>query len=459
MRAPGIGSGLPITDWVNMMVKAEATPKMKQFQSQQTKLDTQLSSYGQLKSSLSEFKDMLEKMQKDEAFEKRSVTINGKDQPFTATADKNAISGNFDISVQQLASEQKTALGNVDADAKFSGTLEFSVGKNDPESFSVDIKEGSSLKEVADAINKSPDNKGVQATIITSVKEGKTTSQLVLVGQDTGEDSQFSISASGDKALTDMVEAKDVGDLAEQNKNTTAKNAKFTVDGQAMESSTNKVKDAIQGITLELTDVSEKVGTDAYKTNRITVDYDRDGVKESLKKFVDAYNKVIDVTTELTKYNKETKKAAPLTGDSLTRSLNTEMRGILTAPDENNKDIKFLADLGITSDRDGKLQIDDKKLDGALEKHFTQAGDMFGGKDGIIGKMESLMKDYVGTGGTLTEKDKTLQEQKSKLDTQISAFEKHMKEYEARVTAQFSALDQSIAQMNQQMSTLMSSLA
>lgn len=459
MRAPGIGSGLPITDWVNMMVKAEATPKMKQFQSQNTKLETQISSYGQLKSSLSEFKDMLEKMQKDEAFEKRSVTINGKDQPFTATADKNAISGNFDISVQQLASEQKTALGNVEADAKFSGKLDFAVGKDGSETFSVDIKDGSSLKDVADAINKSPDNKGVQATIITSVKDGKTTSQLVLVGQETGEDSQFTISASGDAALTDMVNAKDSGALQAQNNKTKAKNAKFTVDGQAMESSTNKVKDAIQGITLELTDVSDTSDGTNFKTNRITIDYDRDGVKDSLKKFVDAYNKVIDVTTELTKYNKETKTAAPLTGDSLTRTLNSEMRGILTAPDENNKDIKFLADLGITSERDGKLQIDDKKLDEALEKHFTQAGDMFGGKDGIIGKMESLMKDYVGTGGTLTEKDKTLQEQKSKLDAQISAFEKHMKEYEARVTAQFSALDQSIAQMNQQMSTLMSSLA
>ncbi|SPZ44495.1 Flagellar cap protein [Plesiomonas shigelloides] len=446
MRAPGIGSGLPITDWVNMMVKAEATPKMKQFQSQQTKLDTQLSSYGQLKSSLSEFKDMLEKMQKDEAFEKRSVTINGKDQPFSATADKNAISGNFDISVQQLASEQKTTLNGVNADAKFSGTLDFSVGKDGSETFSVDIKEGSSLKEVADAINKSPDNKGVKATILAG-NDG--TSRLVLVGQDTGEENKFTVAGSGSTELTNM--------LAGQSTQP-AKDAEFTVDGQKMTSSTNKVKNAIQGITLELTDVSEKVG-DAYKTNRITIDYDRDGVKDSLKKFVDAYNKVIDVTTELTKYNKETKKAAPLTGDSLTRSLNTEMRGILTAPDENNKDIKFLADLGITSDRDGKLQIDDKKLDGALEKHFTQAGDMFGGKDGIIGKMESLMKDYVGTGGTLTEKDKTLQEQKSKLDTQISAFEKHMKEYEARVTAQFSALDQSIAQMNQQMSTLMSSLA
>ncbi|AVQ87017.1 flagellar hook-associated protein 2 [Plesiomonas shigelloides] len=446
MRAPGIGSGLPITDWVNMMVKAEATPKMKQFQSQNTKLETQISSYGQLKSSLSEFKDMLEKMQKDEAFEKRSVTINGKDQPFSATADKNAISGNFDISVQQLASEQKTTLKGVSADTKFSGTLDFSVGKDGSETFSVDIKEGSSLKDVADAINKSPDNKGVKATILAG-DDG--TSRLVLVGQDTGEENKFTVSGAGSTELTDML-----GGQSTQ----AAKDAEFTVDGQKMTSSTNKVKNAIQGITLELTDVSEKVG-DAYKTNRITIDYDRDGVKDSLKKFVDAYNKVIDVTTELTKYNKETKKAAPLTGDSLTRTLNTEMRGILTAPDENNKDIKFLADLGITSDRDGKLQIDDKKLDGALEKHFTQAGDMFGGKDGIIGKMESLMKDYVGTGGTLTEKDKTLQEQKSKLDTQISAFEKHMKEYEARVTAQFSALDQSIAQMNQQMSTLMSSLA
>ncbi|WP_370598543.1 flagellar filament capping protein FliD [Plesiomonas shigelloides] len=446
MRAPGIGSGLPITDWVNMMVKAEATPKMKQFQSQNTKLETQISSYGQLKSSLSEFKDMLEKMQKDEAFEKRSVTINGKDQPFSATADKNAISGNFDISVQQLASEQKTTLKGVSADTKFSGTLDFSVGKDGSETFSVDIKDGSSLKDVADAINKSPDNKGVKATILAG-DDG--TSRLVLVGQDTGEENKFTVSGAGSTELTDML-----GGQSTQ----AAKDAEFTVDGQKMTSSTNKVKNAIQGITLELTDVSEKVG-DAYKTNRITIDYDRDGVKDSLKKFVDAYNKVIDVTTELTKYNKETKTAAPLTGDSLTRTLNSEMRGILTAPDENNKDIKFLADLGITSDRDGKLQIDDKKLDEALEKHFTQAGDMFGGKNGIIGKMESLMKDYVGTGGTLTEKDKTLQEQKSKLDTQISAFEKHMKEYEARVTAQFSALDQSIAQMNQQMSTLMSSLA
>ncbi|MEO3985226.1 flagellar filament capping protein FliD [Plesiomonas shigelloides] len=446
MRAPGIGSGLPITDWVNMMVKAEATPKMKQFQSQNTKLETQISSYGQLKSSLSEFKDMLEKMQKDEAFEKRSVTINGKDQPFSATADKNAISGNFDISVQQLASEQKTTLKGVSADTKFSGTLDFSVGKDGSETFSVDIKEGSSLKDVADAINKSPDNKGVKATILAG-DDG--TSRLVLVGQDTGEENKFTVSGAGSTELTDML-----GGQSTQ----AAKDAEFTVDGQKMTSSTNKVKNAIQGITLELSDVSEKVG-DAYKTNRITIDYDRDGVKDSLKKFVDAYNKVIDVTTELTKYNKETKTAAPLTGDSLTRTLNSEMRGILTAPDENNKDIKFLADLGITSDRDGKLQIDDKKLDEALEKHFTQAGDMFGGKNGIIGKMESLMKDYVGTGGTLTEKDKTLQEQKSKLDSEISAFDKRMKEYEARVTAQFSALDQSIAQMNQQMSSLMSSLA
>lgn len=64
MRAPGIGSGLPVADWVDMMVKAEATPKLKQFQKQQQTLDTQISSYGKLKSALTEFQDSLEKMQK-----------------------------------------------------------------------------------------------------------------------------------------------------------------------------------------------------------------------------------------------------------------------------------------------------------------------------------------------------------------------------------------------------------
>lgn len=60
-----------------------------------------------MKSALTEFQDSLEKMQKDEAFDKRKVDIVGKEPPFAGSATKDAISGSYDVAVKQLAKSRK----------------------------------------------------------------------------------------------------------------------------------------------------------------------------------------------------------------------------------------------------------------------------------------------------------------------------------------------------------------
>ncbi|MGL4928617.1 MAG: flagellar filament capping protein FliD [Plesiomonas sp.] len=454
MRAPGIGSGLPVADWVDMMVKAEATPKLKQFQKQQQTLDTQISSYGKLKSSLTEFQDSLQQMQKDEAFDKRKVDIVGKEPPFSGSATKDAISGSYDVAVQQLAKEQKTNLGAVVPDTKFeAGKLDFKVGD---ESFSVDVKKDSSLKDIADAINKSPDNKGVKATIVTYTDEnGKPQNELVLMGEKTGEKNSFEVTSSADPSsqLGQMIAGQKTPD---ENK---PQDAILTIDGKKITSASNKVENAIQGLTLDLKEVSEKDTGDKFKTNRVTVGYDNGAVKSSLSGFVEAYNSIIDITDELTKYNRETSTAAPLTGDSLVRNLMVQMREIMTSPSDAEGSVKYLADIGISTERDGKLKIDDEKLDKALEENFTKVGAFFSDKnDGIASKLDNLMKDFVGATGSLTEKDKALNEQVRKLGKEKEAFDKRMSDFEIRMTNQFNAIDAAVTQMQQQMNTVLSVL-
>ncbi|MGL6296491.1 MAG: flagellar filament capping protein FliD, partial [Plesiomonas sp.] len=171
------------------------------------------------------------------------------------------------------------------------------------------------------------------------------------------------------------------------------------------------------------------------------------------------YNSIIDITDELTKYNRETSTAAPLTGDSLVRNLMVQMREIMTSPSDAEGSVKYLADIGISTERDGKLKIDDEKLDKALEENFTKVGAFFSDKnDGIASKLDNLMKDFVGATGSLTEKDKALNEQVRKLGKEKEAFDKRMSDFEIRMTNQFNAIDAAVTQMQQQMNTVLSVL-
>ena len=73
-----------------------------------------------------------------------------------------------------------------------------------------------------------------------------------------------------------------------------AQNAQLNVNGIDIERSSNKITDAPQGVTLDLT---QKV-TDV----RVTVTKSNDKATEAIKGWVDSYNSLIDTFNTLTKY-------------------------------------------------------------------------------------------------------------------------------------------------------------
>nr|WP_206063624.1 flagellar filament capping protein FliD [Oceanimonas sp. MB9] len=445
---PGVGSGFPIQSFVDATVAGERAPKDKMFSRRANDIGVQLSSYGTLKGVLDEFKTALGKLGEEEAFEKRSTSFTNSGFA-SATADKTAVAGSYTLSVKQLAEAHKigtSAVPKADAEKKLgSGTLTLNVGS---ESFSVSIaKDKSSLAEVADAVNNAEDNKGVRATVVTD----DTGSRLVFFADKTGTESQISVSASGN-ADGDGGASLDV--LGVTTEIQAAKDAQLTIDGALITSQSNEIENAIQGVTLDLKKVNDAPDGEKPDT-KLTIGYDKGTVEKNLQEFVKSFNTVMATINQLTSYDPETEKAGPLNGDGTARNLTSQIRRMLSEPVEGaSPPIQSLTDLGITTKKDGKIELDEDLLKKQVDENFAKIGQLFASEKGVSNKLDEMLESFVGTEGILTKRDTSLNEQMKKLDNERADFELYMEKYEERIYKQFSGMDIMVAQLNQQLNSV-----
>ncbi|KNX60313.1 flagellar filament capping protein FliD, partial [Listeria monocytogenes] len=103
------------------------------------------------------------------------------------------------------------------------------------------------LEGIRDAINDA--DSGISASIV-KVKEGDY--QLVLTA-DSGTDNQMTISVEGDSKLSDLLSYDSSTGTGKMKQLVAADNALLTVNGIDIERPSNKITDAPQGVTLELT--------------------------------------------------------------------------------------------------------------------------------------------------------------------------------------------------------------
>ncbi|MGS0726103.1 flagellar filament capping protein FliD, partial [Shewanella sp. 0m-11] len=314
LTATGIGSGLDINTIVGVLVDAEKVPKEAIFDKTEKTIEAKVSAIGTLKSQLSTFQDALEKLSDPASLNIRKVST-GDSSYFSAVADKNAQSGSYQIQVEQLATFHKVAGTNVaDASAALGqGKLDLSVNGK---AFSIEVEAGDSLEAIAKKVNDSADNSGVTATIIKS--DGG--SRLVFSSDESGTDNQVTVSAT-DTVGTGLNDMFGAGNLTELQ---AAQNAIVHIDGQKVTSQSNDVENAIAGVTLSLTDA------DVAKTSTLKIEQDNEAVKDNVKGFVDAYNTLIDSINKLSSYDVEKEEAAALQGDSMIRSIESQLRNMIS---------------------------------------------------------------------------------------------------------------------------------
>jgi len=111
LRLTGLASGMDWQPIVDKLLELEAIPKQR-LETQKKENDAKVSDLGVLKSQLDSLKSAASALQDQSLFHARSIQIKTPDSGLSATAATNAITGEFTIEVESLASSTEISSKN-----------------------------------------------------------------------------------------------------------------------------------------------------------------------------------------------------------------------------------------------------------------------------------------------------------------------------------------------------------
>ncbi|MES1948622.1 flagellar hook-associated 2 domain-containing protein [Salinisphaera sp. C84B14] len=430
-------------------LRSSEQQRLVPLQRQASSYNTKLSAYGTLQSSLANFQTAAESLGKASLYEGVKTTTDS--DAFKAVASEKADPGSYSIEVEQLARSQSlVSAGQASVDDKIGsgGTITLSLGDasgNVSETVDIDLAGAdSSLSGIRDAINGA--DIGINASI---VNDGSGTPyRLVLSSNTTGTASQISVSVAesngdGSTPLGDLLNYDSTAGSGAMSQTVAARDAKLSVNGIAIVSQTNRVEEAIEGVTLTLSKTTSE-------PQSLTATRDTDSVKAALEKFVKAYNSVNTLSDKLTAFDSEKEISGVLLGDSTARTAETRVRGALNTPISGGA-FSSLAEIGISLQRDGTMKIDDEKLDKALANNLADVGQLLAGKDesgGLSKVLVSTLDAVAGEQGLLQSASNGM---KTRIDNLTESMEREQESIDstiARYQKQFVQLDSIMASIN-----------
>ncbi|MFZ3043273.1 MAG: flagellar filament capping protein FliD [Thiobacillus sp.] len=388
ISVPGIGSGLDVNSIVSQLMAAERQP-LAALTRQEAVYTQKLSAFGQLRGALASFQNALQDLGSGSKFQALSATSSDT-KVFTAGASGKAIPASYQIEVQQLAQQHKLASsGYVTTDDVIgSGTLTLQFGSYDSGSntFTANADKASksisldpannTLAGIRDAINAA--NAGVTATIVNDGAAAG--NRLVLTSADSGAANSLKISVADDDGngidtggLSAL--AYDPTAVSGSGKNlgqkAAALDALLEIDGIAVKQSTNTVKNAIDGVTLNLaqTNVGEKL--------TLAISRDTKAVTDAVQAFVTAYNSAGGTLKNLTAFNGPGAQNGVLLGDATARGIQTQMRHLLNTSVDSGGALTTLSQIGVSFGGDGTLSLDATKLNTAIDTNFDGIAALF----------------------------------------------------------------------------------
>ncbi|NOJ19543.1 flagellar filament capping protein FliD [Vibrio jasicida] len=228
------------------------------------------------------------------------------------------------------------------------------------------------------------------------------------------------------------------------------------LDGVAQLSSHNNViEDAIEGVNLTLKGKSELGKPPA----EIGVEYDRQSVRSDIESFVSAYNAFYQTSKALANVDPTTGQRGPLAGDSTVRNADSRLKSVFSTNIEKApEDLKSLTEFGITTTRQGTLEINYDMLDRQLNNNFNELEKFFGGNTGFAKRVEDAIQGITGFTGSIRTREKSLTEQNYRLSDNQAALDRRMDSLEKRTHAKFAAMQDATGKMQGQLGALMNAL-
>jgi flagellar hook-associated protein 2 len=423
------GSVINVSSLVSQLVSATQAPQEALISSKTQAVTAQISAVGTLKSALSTFQSSLSAINTPSAFNTVSATSSDP-TTFTATADAAAALGSYTVAISALAQGQQlvsNAFTGGGSTAVGTGTLQISLGGTN---FNVSIDASNdSVAGIAAAINAAAGNPGVQASVVT----GTDGAHLVLTSTLTGASNTITVAETdGGTGLSQITYSSTA--TTNYRQQTAAQDASFTISGVAYTSASNTVTDALSGVTLNLIAPTTSDTT-------LSVSTDTSTVESNINAFVAAYNTLQGAFSSLGSYDATTGTAAPMMGDPLLSGVQNQVRGALYSIVNTGSTYDSLASIGITTNSDGTLSVNQATLSAAVSSNFTAVSQLFSGTGGVASTLNSQINADLVSGGSIDSRSQTLVQQEDALTQQNTQLTQQMNALTASLTEQYSSLN------------------
>ncbi|OYY61288.1 MAG: hypothetical protein B7Y51_10460 [Burkholderiales bacterium 28-67-8] len=451
ISSAGIGSGLDVKSIITQLMAIEQQPK-DQLVTAATKIQTQISEVGKVTSALSTLRDLSSKLSSNTFWNQTTASSSGT--AVSVTSSSSALTANYSVEVQQLASSQSLMAGQTftsSTAAVGTGTLNIEMGTwgtgqttfaaaSVPSSAAITVDSTDTVESLRDKINAA--GIGVSASILTD----STGARLVVRSTSSGAANAFRVTTSGATGGVATMGYDPSASVTGATQTKVAADAKATIDGVSVTASSNTFANVMDGVSLTANAVTTAATT-------VTVSHDTASIKTTLQSFATAYSALNSLISTDTKYDATTKKAGPLQGDSTIVEVQTRMRTLLGATSTASSAFARMSDAGFELQRDGSLTLNSTKVDNALA-NISQIKALFVDNTSTSTSGEGFGKQFYDTtygmltvGGSINARstalsDKLLRNQKSQ-----DAMDARLAQTQKMLEAQYGALDTRMASL------------
>ena len=440
VQALGAGAGFDTKKIVEALVNAERAPTEARINAKIAENEAKISGLGQAVSILNVVQDAAQRLNDAKDFKTFAVS-NSQTSAFTASSTTSARAGSNNITVNQIAQEQRSVsnafASETDTFSADPVTLSLTVGTGTATEISVGT---ASLQGAVTAINDA--GLGVTAEIIDTGVAGDRY-RIQLIGE-TGAEKAFSLTSSDDAISFSSVQ--------------TATDAQLNVNGVDFTRSTNVIDDVLTGVSLTLNTVTDRAAN-------LSISQDNNEARANIVDFVTIYNEAQRQLKELSNSSVD----GALAGDSIFRALTSSLRSIVLGSSSSaTSSISNLSDMGISVSRSGQLEVNDDKLDNVLANNYADVVQMFSANTddqaassdavaGLAGDIGKLISNATDSDSYLVSQQDSLANANSTREEELSDLAERMERVEERYNRQFLAMQQIIDQMNSTRDSMKSS--
>lgn len=380
----------------------------------------------------------------------------------TATALASAINASYSLNVTSVANPATASFNNsYSSDSSYvstagSGNITVKVGTGSEQKvITVAVTQDSTtLAQLAAAINSDSNAEGRVSASVVNVGGSSADYRLVINSLQSGT-SKGSLEISADAAITELTGAPN--QTVSQ-----AANAVFTLGGinGSITRDSNLIDDVVSGMTFNLVDTGE---TD------ITVTNNADATVESLEEIVTAYNEIVEYINENDLVDRvEDGDDVDNTYGSLAKTridndfLSEFRTALASAEASSGTSVTSMSELGLKTNRDGTISIDEEQLKDAVASDPSGATQVLNNWADSASGVDGFMYQYTKLNGYIdiaqegnSSETENLQDQINQLDRQIDKMKESMQK-------RFANLEKISSQMqtnSQSISTILSSIS